>query len=326
MEISPSITLAIPTTSLPLLPSVSEHRVQWGGIPQTDKQISPHDCKTSEIYTQSMWLSACKCHPKKQDVAVPGNVIRAWRNVEESCNQINGLNSWRKNMWAEGEGWSAGSAGKGSQGTNICHYVSRPVEGESCFFDHRHKYAVHPISLWMPQSSSNSLPLFSFHARKQPLDYNLAFHVDFPTGENALTSQHEHLVHLARSVLFVYECIGVLVYTSVSSYAPGAAEVLALPALPEPTPRFRSPLFAPSLSLGWGQRIRRPPQLPQIWAQVALDLHLPCRGKGHGPTTGAAVRVVPQDLPPFSGIWSLLLTQFSPSYTLIPSGRVHSPS
>lgn len=61
----------------------------------------------------------------------------------------------------------------------------------------------------------------------------MAFHVDFPTGENALISPHEHLVHLARTVLFVYECIGVLVYTSVSSYTPGATEVLILPALAE---------------------------------------------------------------------------------------------
>lgn len=97
----------------------------------------------------------------------------------------------------------------------------QPCQGKELFFDHWHKYAVHPISLWMPQSSSNSLPLFWFHAHKQPLDYNLAFHVDFPTGENALTSQHEHLVHLARSVLFVYECICVLVYTSVSSAPQG---------------------------------------------------------------------------------------------------------
>lgn len=179
-----------------------------------------------------MWINACKCCPKEQDVEASGNLIKAWRNVEESRNLINGLNSWRKTMWAEA-GWSVGSAEKWSQGTNICHYVSSPVKGKSCFLTIRYKYAVHPISLWMPQSSSNSLPLFWFHAHKQFLDYNLAFHVDFPMGENALTSQHEHLVHLARSVLFVYECIGVLVYTSVSSYTPGAAEVLILPALTE---------------------------------------------------------------------------------------------
>lgn len=179
-----------------------------------------------------MWIHVCKCHPKKQDVAAPGNLIKAWRNVEESCNIINGLNSWRKNMWAEG-GWSVGSAEKQSQGTNICHYGSSPVKGKSCFLTVRHKYAIHPLSLWMPQSSSNSPALFWFHAHKQPLDYNLASHVEFPTGENALTSQHGHLVHLARTVLFVYECIGVLVYTSVSLYTPGAREVLILPALTE---------------------------------------------------------------------------------------------
>ena len=61
----------------------------------------------------------------------------------------------------------------------------------------------------------------------------MAFYVDFPTGENALTSHREHLVHLARTVLFVYDCVGVLVYTSVSSYTPGAAGVLILPALAE---------------------------------------------------------------------------------------------
>lgn len=272
-----------------------------------------------------MWLNVCKCHPKKQDAAVPGNVIRAWRNVEESCNRIDGLNSWRKNMWAEGGGWSAGSAGKGSQGTNICHYVSRLVEGES-FFDHRHKYAVHPISLWMPQSSSNSLPLFSFHAHKQPLDYNLAFHVDFPTGENALTSQHEHLVHLARSVLFVYECIGVLVYTSVSSYAPGTAEVLTLPALPEPAPGFWPPVFAPSLSRGWGQRMGSPPQHPRLGAPVAVDLHLPGRGKGPGPASGAALQVGRSSGPPllFRNLVSALV-QFSSSHTMIPCWRVYLP-
>lgn len=179
-----------------------------------------------------MWINVCKCPPKKQDVAASGNLIKAWWNVEQSCNLINGLNSWRRNMWAEG-GWSVGSAEKWSQGTNICHYVSSPVKGKSCFLTIWHKYAVHTISLWMPQSSSNSLLLFWFRAHKQPLDYNLAFYVDFPTGENALTSQHEHLVALARSVLFVYEHIGVLVYTSVSSYSLGATEVLILPALAE---------------------------------------------------------------------------------------------
>lgn len=151
-----------------------------------------------------MWLNVCKCHPKKQDVAVPGNLIKAWRNVEESCNLINGINSWRKNMWAEG-GWSVGSAEKWSQGTNICHYVSSPVKGKSCFLtiDTNMQFTLYPYGC-------HRAPLFWFHAHKQPLDYNLAFHVDFPTGENALTSQHEHLVHLARSILFVYECIGVL--------------------------------------------------------------------------------------------------------------------
>lgn len=155
-----------------------------------------------------MWINVCKCHPKKQDAAAPGNLIKAWWNVEQSCNLINGLNSWKRNMWAE-EG-SVGSAEKWSQGTNICHDVSSPVKGKSCFLTIWHKYAVHSISLWMPQSSSNSLPLFWFHAHKQPLDYNLAFHVDFPTGENTLTSQHEHLVSLARSVLFVYEHIALV--------------------------------------------------------------------------------------------------------------------
>lgn len=48
-----------------------------------------------------------------------------------------------------------------------------------------------------------------------------------------MTTQHEHLVSLARSILFVYECIGVLVYRSVNSQPPGAAEVLILPALAE---------------------------------------------------------------------------------------------
>lgn len=133
----------------------------------------------------------------------------------------------------------------------------QPCRGKE-FFDHWHKYAVHPISLWMPQSSSSSLPLFWFHAHKQPLDYNLAFYVDFPTGENTLTSQHEHLVHLARGVLFVYECICVLVYTSVSSCTPGAAEVLILPALTEPA-RSSVPFCLHLPQQDWGQSITSQP-------------------------------------------------------------------
>lgn len=126
-----------------------------------------------------MWLNVCKCHPKQQDVAVPGNLIKAWRNVEESCNPINGPNSWRKNMWAEGGGgvvcrecWKVEPRNKH---LSLC---LQPCQGKE-FFDHWHEYAVHPISLWVPQSSSSSLPLFWFHAHKQPLDYNLAFHVGF---------------------------------------------------------------------------------------------------------------------------------------------------
>lgn len=110
------------------------------------------------------------------------------------------------------------------------------------FLTVRHKHAVHPISPWMPQNSSRSLPLFRFHAHKQPPDYNLASHVDFPTGENALTSQHEHLVHLAGRVLFVYGCISVLVYISVSLSTPGAAEVLILPAPAQAVSRALFPL------------------------------------------------------------------------------------
>lgn len=109
------------------------------------------------------------------------------------------------------------------------------------FLTVRHKHAVHPISPRMPQDSSSSLPLFWFHAHKQPPDYNLASHVDFPIGENALTSQHEHLVGLAGRVLFVYECISVLVYISVSLYTPGTAEVLILPALAQAISRALFP-------------------------------------------------------------------------------------
>lgn len=241
-----------------------------------------------------MWINVCKYHPKKQDATVPGNLIKAWRNVKESCNLINGLNSWRKNMRAEG-GWSIGSAEKWSQGTNICHDVSSPVKGKSCFLTVRHKYAVHPISLWMPQSSSNSLPLFWFHAHKQPPDYNLASHVDFPTGENALTSQHEHLVHLARSVLFVYECTGVLVSISVSLHTPGAAEVLLLPALARTASKVLLPFVCTLTQPVWAEdkvwgvshsSSRYKPIL--LWAYLFL-----IEVKGFGPTVSADG----QDLP-----------------------------
>lgn len=224
--------------------------------------------------------NVCKCHPKKQDAAEPGTLIKAWRNVKESCNLINGLNSWSKSM-GRGGGRSVGSAEEWSQGANICRCVSSPVKGKGCVLIVRHEHAVHPISPWMPQNSSNSLPLFWFHAHKQPPDYNLASHVDFPTGENALTSQHEHLVHLAGRVLFVYECISVLVYISVSLYTPGATEVLILPALAK---AVNGALFPPfPHSVGRGQRVSSEPQLLLGQTFLALGSLVLWQCQGHTP-------------------------------------------
>lgn len=195
--------------------------------------------------TRDTHINVCKCHPEKQDAAEPGNRTKAWRNVKESCNLINGLNSWSKNLGVGG-GWSVGRTEEWSQGANICHDVSSPVKGKGCFFFDRQTQARSPP--YIPTDATELiqlLPLFWFQAHKQPPDYNLASHVDFPTGENALTSQHEHLVHLAGSVLFVYECISVLVYISVSCCTPGATEVLILPALAKAINRAPFSLFVP---------------------------------------------------------------------------------
>lgn len=186
----------------------------------------------------------------------------------------------------------------------------------SCFLTIRYRHAVHPLSLWMPQSSSHPLPLFWFHAHRQPLDYNLALHVDFPTGENALTSQCEHLVRLARSILFVSEHVGVLVSPSVSSCTAGAAEGSL-------SQRGLFPFVCTLTQHGLSTREDSLPQLRQVQDHLALDLCLLC--KGFGPTVGAVVQPLSSALLSSSEIWPRLMIQCSSSHTMIPCQCVYLP-
>lgn len=128
--------------------------------------------------------------------------------------------------------------------------VYQPCQGKELFSDHLTQICS-PLYIPMDATGSSIPSLCSwFHALKQPLDYNLAFHVDFPTGENALTSQHEHLVSLAGASSLYMEnalhwCSGL---ASVSSYtlrlqSSHSLKLLGLPASPVP------PLLASCLGM-----------------------------------------------------------------------------
>lgn len=155
----------------------------------------------------------------------------------------------------------------------------------------------------------------------------MAFRVDFPTGENALTSHREHLVHLARTVVFVYDCIGVLVYASVSSYTPGAAGVLILPALAEAA----SEVLFPFLCTFTQHRLRTKYFKS---ATAPPDLSLSCFGlmcsskKKKGaldPQSVRVSRVFPRDYLSSSGIWPPIMIHLSSSHTTILGPRVYLP-
>lgn len=122
--------------------------------------------------------------------------------------------------------------------------------------------------------------------------------------------KHEHLVHLARSVIFVYECISVLVYTSVSSYTPVTAEMLILPHFHWDFQWDSVPLcFVPLLNLDWGWSVISQPWLLLVWFHQTSDFHLPWRRKGFNPQLVLICIVCPQN----SLFWTLLITQFSDS-------------
>lgn len=254
-----------------------------------------------------MWLNVCKCHPKQQDVAVPGNLIKAWRNVEESCNPINGPNSWRKNMWAEGgrgvvcrECWKVEPRNKH---LSLC---LQPCQGKE-FFDHWHEYAVHPISLWVPQSSSSSLPLFWFHAHKQPLDYNMASHVGFSNRREYADQSTWTSGPFGKGCPFciwMHVCSGLYISQFIH---PRGGRGAHSPSSHRACTQFRSSLFAPP-SAGAEDKVSRgshsPPALSPSYREKFL-----------GPTVVAVVQVFPPDLVSFSEIWPLLLVH---SHSSIP--------
>lgn len=155
----------------------------------------------------------------------------------------------------------------------------------------------------------------------------MAFHVDFPTGENALTSRHEHLVHLARTVLFVYDCIGVLVYTSVRSYTPGAPGVLILPALAEAASEVLFPFLCTFTQHRLRTKYFKSATAPPDLSLSCFGLMCSSEGKKGAldPQSMLVCRVFPQDYLSSSGIWPLIMIHLSSSHTTIPSPCVYLP-